>query len=182
MALLAGSGEAAVHVVRFGRLVVLGVARVTLRRQSLELSHCSAFVAGSAVEYGMCPHQRKAVLVLVDLLHRDMPTLHAMTLFAGSAKLALVDVGMAIRTFLAHVGEHRPSVALDASDALVHTSQGEASLIVIELRDITNGLPSGQGVAVLAGNTQRAVWAPCPAIGGALPPSRRQHEQRNDLY
>lgn len=50
-------------------------------------------MAGGAVQRRVGPEQREAVLVLVDLLHGDLPALHAVTLLTICAELALMDVG-----------------------------------------------------------------------------------------
>lgn len=91
-----------------------------------------------------------------------------MALFAGGAKLPLVDVCMAISTFLANVGKHRFSVAPGTAHALVHAAQREAGLVVIELRDIANGFPSALGMAVLAGDIQRSVRATAADVARSL--------------
>ena len=68
----------------------------------------------------MRPEKGKPVLVLVDLLHRNLPTLHAVTLLTTGAELALVDVGVAVGALLTHVCEYRLDVALRAGHSLMH--------------------------------------------------------------
>lgn len=101
----------------------------------------------------MGPEQWKAVLVLVDLLHRDLPSLDAVTLLTICTELALVNVGVAIRALVAHVGEYGFDVTLRATDPLMHAPQGETGLVMVVLRHAANRLPSAQGVAILARNT-----------------------------
>ena len=48
-------------------------------------------MAGGAVQRRVGPEQREAVLVLVDLLHGDLPALHAVTLLTICAELALME-------------------------------------------------------------------------------------------
>lgn len=95
--------------------------------------------------------QGEPVLMLVDLLHRDLPALHRMTLFAIGTELAFMDVSMAIRAPLADVGENRFGVALCASHAFVHAAKREPGLAVVEFRTVANRLPTAQRVTVLAG-------------------------------
>lgn len=130
----------------------------------------------------MCSEQREAVLVLIYLLHRNLPSLYGVALFASSAELPLVNVGVAVGALLSHVREHWFGVALCAGDSLVHAAQRKARLVVIELRQAADGFPSAQRVAVLARHIQRAVRAPRAAVARRLPPSRRwQQEQKKDL-
>jgi hypothetical protein len=152
MALLAAGRKTTAAMAGFGGLKILGVARIALRRESLELACCRALVARGAIQSCMRADQGKTVLVLVNLLHRDLPPLYAMALFAGRSKLTLVDIGMAIGALLAYVCEYRLGVALRATDPLVHSAQRKSGLVVVELRNIADRLPSAQGVAVLAGN------------------------------
>lgn len=152
MALFAAGWKTSADVAGLGGLKGLRVARIALRGESLELTHSRALVARGTIQGRMRTHQGEAVLVLVNLLHRDLPSLYRVALFAGGAKLTLVDIGMAVGAFLAHVCEHRLGMALGATDPLVHAAQRKSGLVVIELRNIADRLPSAQGVAVLAGD------------------------------
>jgi hypothetical protein len=96
-----------------------------------------------------------------------------------------MDVGVAVAAFLPHVGEHGFGVAVCAPDGLVHPSQREAGLVVIEFRDVANGLPSTQRVAVLAGNIEWTVGAarvcvraPLRAAGGHHQPKYEVNQKR----
>lgn len=82
-----------------------------------------------------------------------------MALLAGRSELPFVDIGVAVGTFGADIGENRLDVALRASDAFVHAAQWEMSLVVIELWRVPDGLPAAQGMTTLAGNVQRPVGA-----------------------
>ncbi len=77
VALLAAGRKTAADVVRFGGLKVLRMARIALRWKSLELAHRGALVARSTIQGRMRTHQGKAILVLVDLLYGDLPSLYA---------------------------------------------------------------------------------------------------------
>ncbi len=144
--------ESAGHMAGLGRLIILGVARITLSRQSLELADRGPGMAGGAIERGVRSHQWKTVLVLLDLLYRHLPSLHRMALLTRRPKLPLVNVSVAVGAFLANISEYRFGVALSAGHALVHSTQRKAGLIVVEFRDGADGLPPAHGVAVLAGN------------------------------
>jgi hypothetical protein len=54
-------------------------------------------VARIAVQRGMRAHQRETVQVLIDLLHRNVPSLYVMALFTVGAHLSLVNIGVAVR-------------------------------------------------------------------------------------
>lgn len=100
----------------------------------------------------MGAEQRETILVLLDLLHRHLPSLDRVALFAGGSELAFVDVGMAVSAPLSNVGEDRLDVALRASHVLMHAAQRITRLTVIKLRNVADRLPSTKGVAILAGD------------------------------
>ncbi len=139
------------------RLVILGMARIACGGKPLELPHRGALVAGVAIERGMRAHQRKAVLVVLDLLHRNLPPFYRVALFAGGAELALVNVSMAVGALRRHIAENQFRVTRHARHFLVHAAQRIPGLVVIELRNAANGLPSAERVAVLARDVQRPV-------------------------
>lgn len=105
----------------------------------------------------MRSQKRKAILVLLDFVQRNHPSLHGMTLLAIRAELALVDVGVAIRTLRSHIGKYRLGMTLGAGNALVQTAERKLGLVMIELRNAANRFPSSRGVAILARKVQIAV-------------------------
>lgn len=89
--------------------------------------------------------------MLVDLANSHRPSLHRVTLLAIGPELTLVNVGVAVRASLAHVGENGLQVTLCAGHLLVQAAQWELGLTVIEFGDGANRFPSSRRVAVLAG-------------------------------
>ncbi len=181
VAILTGGGEAAGYVTGLGRPIILGVARITLRSQSLELAGGRAGMAGRTVKRGMRSRQREAVLVLIDLLHGNLPSLDGVALFARRAKLALMNIRVAVGAFLADLGEYRFGMALGASHLLVHSAKWESGLIVVEFGDCPDRLPTVHGVTVLAGNAEWAMRA-SGACGGRPLAGRRQREHKPNKH
>jgi len=116
------------------------------------LANCRALVASGAIERCVRSEQWKTILVLLDLLDGDLPSLDRVALLAGCPELTLVNVRVTVRASLAHIAEHGFGVALRTSHTLVHPAQREASLIVVEFRDRPDRFPAADGMAVLAGN------------------------------
>ena len=178
VALLAGSREACGQMTRpRSSLIVLGVAGIALRRHRAEVAERSILVAGITIHRGVRAYQRKPVLVLLDLLDRNLPTSYGVALFTTGPKLPLVNIGVTVGTLCAHITEHRLGVALGASHTQVHTAQRIARLVVIKFRDAADGLPSADGVAVLAGNIQVAVRAASVDVGLRLLARRGRAEK-----
>ena len=100
----------------------------------------------------MCADQREAVLVVANLLQRNLPALHCVTAFAVGAKLPAMNVRVAVRAMRADILEDQADVALVQATFCVHAAQRIAGVIVIELRIGADRFPAGVGVALLAGN------------------------------
>lgn len=156
-------------------LILLGMAGITLGRQPLELADGCALVAGLAIQGRMRAHQRETVLVLVDLLDRNLPSLHCMALIAGGAELPLVDIRVAVRAFLTYIGKNWLGMALGAGHAFVHAAQWKTSLAMVEFRNGADRFPAAHGMAVLAGNAQRPMRTAGIGIGFGL----RGHDARS---
>ena len=92
-------------------LEIFRVTRVASGRESLELPNRRALVASVAIERRMRSHQREAVLVVLDLLYRDLPSLHRVALLAVRAELALVNVGVAVGALGRNIAEYELGVA-----------------------------------------------------------------------
>jgi hypothetical protein len=169
-------------VIGIGRLLeIAGVAGNTGGRKSRELAHRLALVAIGALQRGVRSEQREAVLVRLDLLRVQVPTIHGVALFAPVAELAAMNIGVAVGAVHADVFEHEADVALRAGNAGVHSAQGIARLIVVELRNAADRLPTGGGVAVFAGNTDRTVGIARVSflvLGRCRPLPHRQEQKR----
>ena len=55
-------------------------------------------MTGIAFQSRMSAHQREAVEVILNRLHRDVPAIHGVALFTIGAELSPVNVRVAIRT------------------------------------------------------------------------------------
>lgn len=79
-------------------------------------------MAGTAVQRGVSSKQRKAILVLVDLLDGNLPALDAVALLAGGTELAFVDVGVTIGALAPYVRKYWLDMALCTGNALMHAA------------------------------------------------------------
>lgn len=163
-----------------GRSEIRRVAGITLGRHRLKLAAGSPFVAGVAVHGGVGSGEGKAIIVLLDLLHADLPSLYRVALLAIGSQLPAVNIGVAILTALPDVAEHRLDVALHASDRLVHATQWISRLVVIEFGNCADRLPGARGVTVLARNIQVSVRA--VRTGRLLRPSGNAECQQEKKY
>ena len=122
VAAFAGGGKAGGHVVWVGRLLeIRSVAGVARRGHGLELTVGRALVAGVAIYGRVRSRQWKSIVMLLDLLNRNLPAPYRMALLAIRPQLPLMNVRVAVLASLPHIGEHRLHVTLDATYGLVHT-------------------------------------------------------------
>jgi hypothetical protein len=116
-------------------------------------------VAFITLHRGVRPEQRKAILVIADLIDGYLPAQHRVALRAIRTKFPQVNVSVAVGAILADVGEHRFGVTLNASHAFMHAAQRVLRGVVVKLRNRANRAPRLRGMAVFAGNRQCTVGA-----------------------
>jgi hypothetical protein len=118
--------------------------------------------------------ERKSICVITKVLHGSLPTSDRMAILAAGTKLAAVDVGMAIRTFIAHVLEDRADVTAGARHITMHTTKCVTGFFVmVEIGPRANRFPASSRVASLASDFHWAVRIACAAWQGGLSGSRR---------
>ena len=79
------------------------MARKARRRHRLEFAVRAAFVASVAVDRSMGSRERESIVMLLHVLHRDLPSTHGVALLAISSQLTLVDVGVTVLATLTHI-------------------------------------------------------------------------------
>ncbi len=148
--------------------VVRLVTGIAFRRHCLEIAVSTILVASVALHSRMGAGKREAVIVILNVLDRDLPSAHGMALLAIGAKLPPVDIGVTILASVPHIIEDHLHVTLRACHGCVHTPQRIFRLVVIEFRNRANRLPSTGGMAVLARNVQIPVRATRDVVVGSL--------------
>jgi hypothetical protein len=141
-----------------GGFEVCRMTGVALRSHRLKFAGGPSLVAGIAVHRSVRSSQREAVVMLLNLPNRDLPTTDRVALLAARSQLPLVNVGVTILATLSNIGENRPDVTFSAAHGLMHAAQRVFGLVVIEFWSAADWFPPGRCVAVLARNAQGAVW------------------------
>ena len=159
-----------------GVLPNLEVAGIALRGKAVENSVGELRVALIALSGRVRAEKREAVLVILDLLNGDIPTVNGVTLGAIRTHLAAMNIGVAIRAIFADIAEYRLDMALRAFHIFVHAAERIAGFVVVELGHSANGTPGCGTVAVFAWEGERAVRATSGLLlliaGGACGMSR----------
>ena len=146
---------------------ILLMAGVAVRGQSFELPDRSAFVALCALHHGMRANQREAVLMVLDRVYRDLPTLYRVAALAVCAELTAMNVCVAIRALLADIFEDQAGMTLVAAYFFVHAAQGIPRLVMVELGVGSNWLPTCVSVAILTRDRERTMGIGHLGLGAA---------------
>ncbi len=167
-----------------GLLKIRRVAGIAFRRHRGVVAQRTILMAGIAVQRRVRPHQGEAVVVILDCLYGDVPSVDAVALLAAGAHLTAVDIGVTLGALRTDIRKNRLDMALGTHHALVHAAQGKLGLIVIKLGNAANRLPPERGVAVGARQVQRSVWATGLRVHLCLPldgcARRSEYEQQID--
>ena len=160
------------------------MAAVAVRGHGGVITQRTILVTFVARNSGMRSNQREAPVVLLDLCRLNLPATHRVALLAVRTQLPAVNIGMALRAQMTHVGEDRLGVAGGAGHALVQAAQWKACRIVIEFWDGTDRLPAVKRVTVLARDVQGTVRTTRRQRGlrlglGRLLRSRQPRQQRH---
>ena len=136
-------------------LIIRLVTGNASRRKPLEPADRRALVAVFALQSCVRSEQRETILVILYLLHRNIPPLDGVAIRTIRAHLILVHIDVAVLTIFSHVREDRFHVALAALDFFMHSAQRITRLVVVELGNRSNRPPSGGRVTVLTRNGKR---------------------------
>jgi len=118
--------------------------------EAVELADGADLMAGVAVYGGVRADQGKAVLMLVDVVNRDLPAVWVMAEFALRAVFAAMQVGMTVLAFLRRIAENERFVTIGTIYLGVPAAQRKFRLRVLELEPGTERFPALCGVTFLA--------------------------------
>lgn len=123
VAAFARGWKAGGDVIECRRAEVFLVAAVAGSRKACELARGCIFVTVFALQKRVRTNQRKAILMVANLLERNLPTLDAMAALTIGAKLAAVNIRVAIGTLRSNLFEDKIGVALCAGHLGMHAAQ-----------------------------------------------------------
>jgi len=96
----------------------------------------------------MRPNQGKSILVVLNGLQRNLPSLYRVAIGAVGAELAAMNIGMAVSALGTYIFEDQARVTLAAANLLVHPAQRISGEIMIKLWIRPDRLPTRVGVAI----------------------------------
>ena len=115
----------------------------------------------------MCSNQWESILVVLNRLQRNLPSLDRVAAFAVRPELTTVNVGVTVETLRTYVLENQARMALGTAHVLMHTAQRVSGLIVIEFRIRPDRFPTGVRMAIGARDGKRSVGVRHLGLGNA---------------
>jgi len=146
---------------RRGCIEVFLVATYALRGETkpVELTNGSDFVAGVTIDDSVSTNERKPILVLVDVMNGNLPTIGVMAEFAFRSVLPAMKVGVAVLALIRGTCEFEVVVAITAGNGCVPSSERKTCLRVIKPDPTGKSLPVLGGVTCFAGNLEFSMRA-----------------------
>lgn len=123
VAAFARGGESRGDMIECRRAEILLVAAVAGCRKACELARGCISVTVFALQKRMRANKREAILMVANLFERNLPAFHAMAALAIGAKLAAMNIRVAVGTLRANLFEDKIGVALCARHLCMHTAQ-----------------------------------------------------------
>jgi hypothetical protein len=122
--------------------------------EAVELSDRADLVAGVAVYGRMSTDQRKSILMLIDVVNGNLPTIGVVAEVTLGAILAPMQIGVAVLALDGGVAEIEILVAIDALHFCVPATQRKLSSRMIEFEFGAQRLPALSAVTLLARNLE----------------------------
>ena len=116
-------------------------------------------MAGIAIYHRVSADQGKAILVFVDVVHGDFPTISGVAQFALGSVFAAMQIRMAVLALVRGVGEPEVVVAVAAAHGSMTAAKGKSSVRMIEPDPVREELPVRGCVAGDARNVEVAMRA-----------------------
>ena len=128
--------------------------------KTIELADRAHLVAGITIHGGMRADQGKTILMLIDVVNRNLPAVGVMAECALGAVFPPMQIRVAILALHWRVAENESLMAIGALHFCVPSPQRKLGVRMVELQVGTERFPALDRVTLLALDLQRvAVWA-----------------------
>jgi len=118
--------------------------------EAVELANRADLVAGVAVNGCMSADERKSILMLIDVVNGDLPTIGIVAEFTLRAVLAAMEIRVAVLTLHRGVAEIKVLMTVAALHFRVPAAQRKFSSRMVEFEFGAQRLPALRGVTLLA--------------------------------
>lgn len=148
-------------MIRCNRPRIVGrVAAIALRRQSesIELTHRAHLVARIAIDHRVRANQWETILMLVDVVDRDLPPIAVVAQLALRTILSSMQIGVTILALVRRICEVQVCMAIAACHGCMPAAQWKAGVRMVEVDLAWNYRPRLRRVTHVARHRQLAVW------------------------
>lgn len=144
-----------IRIARFAELIAMATYTIRGETEAVELPYRANLVARITIRDGVRPDERKPILVLIDVVNRDLPAIWVMAQFTFRPVLSPVEIRVAVLTFFWNIAEVEIGVTVHTRYFRVPPPQRESGLRVLELHIRSQWLPSLLRVTLVARNVER---------------------------
>jgi len=155
MALLTVSGEPhrlMIWIVGFLKRTQVTAHAFGGESKTIELADGAHLVAGIAIHGGMSTDQGKTILMFVDVVNRNLPSVGVVAECALSSVLPPMQVCVTVLTLQRRVAEDQSLMAIGALRFCVPSAQRKPGVGMVELQLGAERFPALDGMALLALN------------------------------
>src|SRR5215469_36063 len=163
MALLTVGGEPhrlMIRTVRFSKRAQVAADTFGGESKTIKLADRAHLVAGIAIHCRMRADQGKTILMLVDVVNRNLPAVGVVAECALSAVFPPMQIRVAVLALHRRIAENESLMAIGALYFCVPSAQRKLRVRMVELQLGTERFPALGRMTLLALNLQSvAVWA-----------------------
>ena len=128
------------------------------KSEAIELPDGPDLVAGIAIRDCMRANQREAILVLVDVMDGNLPSIAVMAQLTFRTVFASMQIGVAVLALVGSIGEFEIVMAVAACHGGVTSAKRKAGARMVKLDLALDHLPIRSGVTRGAWHIELPVW------------------------
>jgi hypothetical protein len=166
----------------FAKRIPVAADALCREPEAIELPNRAHFVARVTVHRRMSADQRKPILVLIDVVDRNLPAVGVVAEFALRPILAAMKIRVAVLTFSRGTAKNQVRVAIDTVHDGVTPAQRKSGLRVFEFQLGAEWLPALGSMAILARNLELVAMRTISHVRIGLLTNPDAHTQRGREY
>lgn len=147
--------------------------------EAIELANRADFVAGVTIDSGVSSEQRETILMLIDVVNGNLPSVGVVAEFTFGAVFPAMKVSMAVLALLRSIAEDEILVTVGALHFCVTAVQREFRPRMGELKFGAKWLPALCGVTVLARSVELAAVRAATVVERNVLSERNTPEEEN---
>jgi hypothetical protein len=142
----------------FRKFLAVTAEALSRKSESIELPNGPHLVAGIAIRDCVRANERESILVLVDVMDGNLPTIAVVAQLAFRTVFASMQIGVAILALVGSICEFEIGMAVAACHSRVSSAKRKTGARMIEFDLSLDHLPIRGGVAGGARHIELPVW------------------------